>query len=132
VDNLKLLQLQRQGQRGAVSRRTPEDRERLVGSQGDTVAASPTPNGTSSVNRELSRIDLHVRHAKEFIQMGLPYSEDLLGELKQIKSIADKAIAKAEDDVVRADQMEPPARQTLRFDDVADPLDLSVPLGDRA
>jgi hypothetical protein len=92
------------------------------------VAASTSPNGTSTVSRELSRIDLHVRHAKEFIQMGLPYSEDLLGELKQIKAIAEKAISKATDDVARADQLEPPQRATLHFDDVADPLDLSVPL----
>jgi hypothetical protein len=85
--------------------------------------------GTSSVSRELNRIDLHVKHAKEFIQMGLPYSEDLLGELRQIRMISDKAIAKAEEDVRRSEQVEPAPRQTFQFDDVSDPLDVSVPLG---
>jgi hypothetical protein len=91
------------------------------------------PGGPSmsapSVSRELNRIDLHVKHAKEFIQMGLPYSEDLLGELRQIRAISDKAIAKAEEDVKRSEEAEPAPRQTLQFDDVEDPLDLSVPLG---
>ena len=100
------------------------------------MPASASPMATPSVSRELNRIDLHVRHAKEFIQMGLPYSEDLLGELRQIRAIADKAIAKAEEDVKRAEELEPAPRQTLQFDDlddVDDPLDLSVPLaGERA
>jgi hypothetical protein len=93
-----------------------------------TSGSMPTP----SVSRELTRIDLHVRHAKEFIQMGLAYSEDLLGELRQISAIADKAIGKVEEDVKRADELEPAPRQTFQFDDVdgGDPLDLSVPLGD--
>lgn len=91
------------------------------------MASSAASNTTSSVSRELNRIDLHVKHAKEFIHMGLPYSEDLLGELQQIRTISDKAIAKAEEDVSRADSLEGP-RQTVRFDDVADPLDVNVPL----
>ena len=86
------------------------------------------PSNASSVGRELNRIDLHVKHAKEFIQMGLPYSEDLLGELTQIRTIADKAIAKVEEDVARAEELDEAPRQTVRFDDVSDPLDLSVPL----
>jgi hypothetical protein len=96
--------------------------------RGGTVASSAAPPAGSSVSRELNRIDLHVKHAKEFIQMGLPYSEDLLGELKQIRTISDKAIAKVEEDVTRAEAMEESPRQTVRFDDVADPLDVSVPL----
>ena len=93
------------------------------------MAASASPMFTPSVSRELSRIELHVRHAKEFIQMGLAYSEDLLGELRQIRAIADKAVAKTEEDVKRAEEMEEPApRETLHFDDIEDPLDLSVPL----
>jgi hypothetical protein len=91
------------------------------------MASGASANATSSVIRELNRIDLHVKHAKEFIQMGLPYSEDLLGELKQIATISDKAIAKAEEDVKRAESYEPPPPQTVRFDDVEDPLDPSVP-----
>ena len=94
------------------------------------MAASASPMSTPSVSRELNRIDLHVRHAKEFIQMGLPYSEDLLGELRQIRAIAEKAISKAEDDVKRSEEVEPLPRQTVQFDDVGDPLDLSVPLED--
>ena len=92
------------------------------------MAASASPMFTPSVSRELSRIELHVRHAKEFIQMGLAYSEDLLGELRQIRSIADKAIGKTEEDVKRAEEIEPAPRETLHFDDIEDPLDLSVPL----
>ncbi|CAN5654964.1 hypothetical protein BH24ACT26_BH24ACT26_12260 [soil metagenome] len=92
------------------------------------ASGAPSLN-TSSVSRELNRIDLHVKHAKEFIQMGLPYSEDLLGELRQIRAISEKAIVKAEEDVKRSEQLEPTPRQTYQFDDVADPLDLSVPLG---
>ena len=92
------------------------------------MAASASPMSTPSVSRELNRIDLHVRHAKEFIQMGLAYSEDLLGELRQIKAIADKAITKAEEDVKRSEEAEPAPRQTFQFDDIEDPLDLSVPL----
>lgn len=97
------------------------------------MASSASPNGASSVSRELTRIDLHVKHAKEFIQMGVPYSEDLLGELRQIKTIAEKAIGKVEEDVARVESgFEEPPRETLRFDDVSDPLDVSVPLrGDR-
>ncbi len=94
------------------------------------MATSSSSLPTPSVSRELNRIDLHVRHAKEFIQMGLAYSEDLLGELRQIRAIAEKAIAKAEEDVKRSEQAEPAPRQTLQFDDVGDPLDLSVPLGE--
>jgi hypothetical protein len=90
--------------------------------------ASSAPAGSSSVSRELTRIDLHVKHAKEFIQMGLPYSEDLLGELTQIRTIAEKAIGKVEEDVVRAESLDDAPRSTVRFDDVSDPLDLSVPL----
>ncbi|MFN2490934.1 MAG: hypothetical protein ABR529_14610 [Actinomycetota bacterium] len=96
------------------------------------MAASASAVPTPSVSRELNRIDLHVKHAKEFIQMGLPYSEDLLGELRQIRAISEKAIAKAEEDVKRSEELEPAPRQTLQFDDVGDlgdPLDLSVPLG---
>jgi len=92
------------------------------------MASPPTPMSTPSVSRELNRIDLHVRHAKEFMQMGLAYSEDLLGELRQIRAIAEKAISKVEEDVKRADEVEPAPRQTFQFDDVEDPLDLSVPL----
>jgi hypothetical protein len=92
------------------------------------VASSPSANAGSSVSRELNRIDLHVKHAKEFIQMGLPYSEDLLGELKQIRTISEKAIGKVEEDVERAEALEEAPRQTVRFDDVDDPLDLSIPL----
>ena len=92
------------------------------------MAASASPMSTPSVSRELSRIDLHVRHAKEFIQMGLAYSEDLLGELRQIKQIAEKAIVKATEDVKRSEEVEPAPRQTFQFDDIEDPLDLSVPL----
>ena len=97
------------------------------------MAASASPMSTPSVSRELSRIDLHVRHAKEFIQMGLAYSEDLLGELRQIRAIADKAVAKTEEDVKRAEaeELESPRRETLHFDDIEDPLDLSVPLEGR-
>jgi hypothetical protein len=91
------------------------------------MASGAASNATSSVIRELNRIDLHVKHAKEFIQMGLPYSEDLLGELRQIAKISEKAIGKAEEDVKRAETHEPPPPQTVRFDDVGDPLDLSVP-----
>ena len=92
------------------------------------MAASASPMSTSSVSRELSRIDLHVRHAKEFIQMGLAYSEDLLGELRQIQAIAEKAISKAEEDVKKSEESEPAPRQTYQFDDIEDPLDLSVPM----
>ena len=92
------------------------------------MAASASPMSTPSVSRELSRIDLHVRHAKEFIQMGLAYSEDLLGELRQIKQIAEQAIVKATEDVKRSEEVEPAPRQTFQFDDIEDPLDLSVPL----
>jgi hypothetical protein len=95
------------------------------------MAASASPMSTPSVSRELSRIDLHVRHAKEFMQMGLAYSEDLLGELRQIKQIAEKAIVKATEDVKRSEEVEPAPRQTFQFDDIEDPLDLSVPLDGR-
>jgi hypothetical protein len=89
--------------------------------------AASAPGPTSTVSRELNRIDLHVKHAKEFIQMGLPYSEDLLGELRQIARIAEKAIAKAEEDCKRAETVDPPQPQTVRFDDVDDPLDTRLP-----
>jgi hypothetical protein len=95
--------------------------------KGGSMATGVSPTATSSVIRELNRIDLHVKHAKEFIQMGLPYSEDLLGELKQIARISEKAIAKAEEDVRRSENYEPPPAQTVRFDDVGDPLDTNVP-----
>jgi hypothetical protein len=91
------------------------------------MASGVASSATSSVIRELNRIDLHVRHAKEFIQMGLPYSEDLLGELRQIAKISEKAIAKAEEDVKRSENYDPPPAQTVRFDDVSDPLDTNVP-----
>jgi hypothetical protein len=91
------------------------------------MAAGASSSATSSVIRELNRIDLHVKHAKEFIQMGLPYSEDLLGELRQIARISEKAIGKAEEDVKRAETYQPPPATTVRFDDVGDPLDTSVP-----
>jgi hypothetical protein len=74
----------------------------------------------SSVNRELERIGLHIKHAKEFMQMGLPYSEDLLGELSQIQNICAKAIAKAEDDVKRAETLESQANAPHYFDGILD------------
>jgi hypothetical protein len=71
----------------------------------------------SSVSRELNRISLHVKHAKEFMQMGLPYSEDLLGELTQILNISEKAIGKVHEDVRRAD-LEESNLEAFSFDDV--------------
>jgi len=79
----------------------------------------------SSVSRELERIGLHVKHAKEFMQMGLPYSEDLLGELTQIANICQKAVGKVEDDVKRADTLESQANAPHYFDGIVgedDPL----------
>ena len=80
----------------------------------------------SSVNRELERIGLHVKHAKEFMQMGLPYSEDLLGELTQIANICQKAIGKVEEDVKRADTLETQASAPHYFDAIMDEDPLAV------
>jgi hypothetical protein len=80
----------------------------------------------SSVNRELERIGLHVKHAKEFMQMGLPYSEDLLGELTQIANICQKAVGKVEDDVKRADTLESQANAPHYFDGITDGDPLAV------
>jgi hypothetical protein len=80
----------------------------------------------SSVNRELERIGLHVKHAKEFMQMGLPYSEDLLGELTQIANICQKAIGKVEEDVKRADTIESQANAPHYFDAITDEDPLAV------
>ncbi|HZJ50473.1 MAG TPA: hypothetical protein VFF07_06385 [Actinomycetota bacterium] len=80
----------------------------------------------SSVNRELERIGLHVKHAKEFMQMGLPYSEDLLGELTQISNICQKAVGKVEDDVKRADTLESQANAPHYFDGILDEDPLAV------
>jgi len=75
---------------------------------------------SASVGRELNRIGFHTKHAKEFLQMGLPYSEDLLGELQQILNIAHKAVAKAEWDVRRAESMDAPLTPTFFFDDIGE------------
>lgn len=80
----------------------------------------------SSVNRELERIGLHVKHAKEFMQMGLPYSEDLLGELTQIANICQKAVGKVEDDVKRAETLESQANAPHYFDGITDEDPLAV------
>jgi hypothetical protein len=77
------------------------------------MAADSAP----SVNRELERIGLHIKHAKEFMQMGLPYSEDLLGELTQISRICAKAISKVEEDCKRAETLDAPVSSHY-FDDV--------------
>jgi hypothetical protein len=73
--------------------------------------------GASSVNRELERIGLHIKHAKEFMQMGIAYSEDLLGELTQIANICQKAIGKVEEDCKRAESLDSPINSHY-FDDV--------------
>jgi hypothetical protein len=78
--------------------------------------------GAPSVNRELERIGLHIKHAKEFMQMGLPYSEDLLGELTQISKICEKAIGKVEEDCQRAETLDTPISSHY-FDDVGETED---------
>ena len=75
--------------------------------------------GAPSVTRELERIGLHIKHAKEFMQMGLPYSEDLLGELTQISKICGKAIGKVEEDCQRAETLDTPISSHY-FDDVGE------------